>query len=311
MRVKVIWAIVREAGEAWMDDRAPRIGAAIAFFTALSLAPILVIALSLAGLVYGDEAARGEVSDQLAGLVGPDAAKTVEGVLANPRAPRVGAVALAVSMITLVVGASGVFGELQDALNDVWKVRPKPGRPVRTFLRGRVLSFVLVVGVGFLLLVSLVLTTALEAGGRYAADRLPGSADWFQAAHLLLALAAEVFLFGMIFKALPDVALAWKDVANGAVLTAVLFNIGKYLTGLYLAHSGVASAFGAAGSLMGFLVWIYYSALALIFGAEVAKVTAERAGRRISPAEHAEVIPGASTPVTGRGGPDEPWGTTR
>ena len=163
MRVKVLWEVVRDAGDAWLDDRGPRIGAAIAFFTALSLAPILVIALVIAGSVYGDEAARGEVADKLTGVVGGEAAKTIEGVLAASRAPRAGPVALVVSLITLFVGATGVFVELKEALNDVWKVRPKPGQGVRTFVRGRILSFGMVLAVGFLLLASVVLSAALEA----------------------------------------------------------------------------------------------------------------------------------------------------
>jgi membrane protein len=289
MRVKALWGIVRQASEAWLDDRAPRIGAAIAFFTALSLAPILVIALVIAGLVYGEEAARGEVASQLAGLVGEEAATTVEGAVATSRAPQASA-ALVVSLLILFVGATGVFVELQEALNDVWKVRPKPGRPVRTFVRGRLVSFGMVLGVGFLLLVSLVLTTALEAAGRYTTGRVFGSAVALQAANLLVSFAAEVFLFGMIFKVLPDADLTWRDVAIGAGVTAVLFNVGKYLIGLYLGYSGVASAFGAAGSLMALLVWICFSTLVLVFGAEVAKVTAARAGRRISPAADAEVV---------------------
>ncbi|HVK09693.1 MAG TPA: YihY/virulence factor BrkB family protein [Gemmataceae bacterium] len=298
MRVRVLWGIVREAGEAWLDDRAPRIGAAIAFFTALSLAPLLVIALVIAGLVYGEGAARGEVADRLAGLVGPDAAKTVEDVLANSGAPRAGAAALVVSLVTLFVGATGVFVELQEALNDVWKVRPKPGRPVRTFVRGRLMSFGMVLGVGLLLLVSLVLGSAVDAAGR-AAGQVSGAAAALRAVNLALAFAVEVVLFGMIFKVLPDAHLAWRDVGTGAVLTAALFNLGKYLVGLFLGYSGVTTAFGAAGSLMAFLVWIYFSALVLVFGAEVAKVTAAWAGRRIPPAAHAEVVPGATTPVSG------------
>lgn len=301
MRGKVVWEVAREAGEAWLDDRGPRIAAALAFFTALSLAPILVIALVIAGLVYGDDAARGEVAGQLATLVGPNAARTVEGVLATPQVPQAGWAAVAVGLVTLVVGATGVFVELQEALNDVWKVRPRPGRPVRTFARARLVSLGMVLGIGFLLLVSLVLTTALEAAGRYAAGRVPGSAAAVMAANVVLVFAAEVFLFGMMFKALPDADLAWRDVGLGAALTAVLFNLGKYLIALYLAYSGVTSAFGAAGSLMAFLVWIYYSALVLVFGAEVAKVTAARAGRRIYPSGYAEVVPGAATPVGGGG----------
>ncbi len=301
MRVRVLWEVVRDAGGAWLDDRAPRIGAAIAFFTALSLAPILVIALVIAGLVYGDGAARGEAAEQLAGLVGAEAAKTIEGVLAASRAPRAGALALAVSFLTLFVGATGVFVELQEALNDVWGVRPKPGRRVRTFVRGRLMSFGMVLAFGLLLLASLVLSAALEAAGRYAVGQVPGSSAALQVAHVLLSLAVEVFLFGMIYKVLPDADLAWRDVATGAVLTTVLFNLGKYLIALYLRYTDVTSAFGAAGSLMAFLVWIYFSALVLVFGAEVAKVVAARSGRRIPPASHAEVIPGTKTPVSGSG----------
>lgn len=282
MRVKVLWEVVRDAGDAWLDDRAPRIGAAIAFFTALSLGPILVIALVIAGSVYGDGAARGEVAEQLTGLVGGEAAKTIEGVLAASRAPRAGAVALVVSLLILFVGATGVFVELQEALNDVWKVRPKPGRGVRTFVRGRLMSFGMVLGVGFLLLASVVLSAALEAAGRYTAGQeVPGSATALQVANFLLLFGVEVFLFAMIFKVLPDADLAWRDVATGAVLTAVLFNLGKYLIALYLRYTDVTSAFGAAGSLMALLVWLYFSALVLVFGAEVAKVTACAAGRGI------------------------------
>jgi len=301
MRPKAVWEVVRDAGEAWLDDRAPRIGAALAFFTALSLAPLLVIALALAGLVYGREAAPGEVAGGLARLVGADAARTVEGVLANPSAPRAGVVSLAVGLVTLVVGATGVFVELQEALNDVWKVRPRPGRPVRTFVRGRAVSFGMVLGVGLLLLASLVLGSAVDAAGESAAGRALGSAAALRVVALGLAVAAEVVLFGMILKVLPDADLAWRDVLTGAVVTAALFNLGKYLVGAFLGYSGVTTAFGAAGSLMAFLIWLYYSALALVFGAEVAKVTAARAGRRIPPAAHAEAVPGAATPVPGGG----------
>jgi membrane protein len=297
MRAKALWEIVRQAGRAWLDDRAPRIGAAIAFFTALSVAPILVIALVLAGLVYGEQAARGEVAAKLAGLVGEEPASSIEGVVATSRTPRAGAAALIVGLVTLFVGATGVFVELQEALNDVWKVRPRRGRPVRTLVRGRLVSFGMVLGVGFLLLVSLVLTSALEAAGRSAAGRVAGSATVLRAANLLAAFGAEVVLFGMILRILPDARLAWRDVLTGSVVTAALFNLGKYLIGLFLEYSGVTTAFGAAGSLMALLVWIYYSVLVLVFGAEVAKVTAARAGRRIRPASYAEVIPGAATPV--------------
>jgi membrane protein len=290
MCLKFLWGVVREAGEAWLDDRGARIAAALAFYTALALAPLLVIALAVAGLAYGDRAARGELTDQLTALVGEPGAKAVEAVLANAKRPGTGA-ALAVGAAVLFVGATGVFVELQEAMNDVWKVRPKPGRPVWTFVRVRFLSFGMVLGVGFLLLVSLTLTTATEAAGRYAAGRVPGAAAAVQLANALATFALELLLFGAIFKVLPDARPTWRDVGFGAVLTAILFTLGKYLVGLYLGYAGVGSAFGAAGSVVAFLAWIYFSALILVFGAEVTRVTAERAGRRIKPAAGAEAVP--------------------
>ncbi|MCE9566811.1 MAG: YihY/virulence factor BrkB family protein [Planctomycetes bacterium] len=284
MGSRVIWSVFREAGEAWLDDRAPRIAAAIAFFTALSLAPLLVITLVIAGAAYGAEA-RGDVAEKLVGLVGEQGASAVEEIVANARGRGTGIVAIAVSVVTMIIGATGVFVELQEALNDVWKVRPKPGRPVRTFFRARLVSLVMGVGIGLLMLVSLILTSATEALGRYT-----GAGSAVQVANLVTLFAAETFLFGMIFKFLPNIKLHWRDVGVGAVLTAVLFTLGKLLIGLYLRHTVSLSGFGAASSLMAFLVWIYFSALVLVFGAEVTKVTARRAGRTIIPTESAEVV---------------------
>ncbi len=297
MNIKSVWGIVREAGEAWIDDRAPRIGAALAFYTALSLSPLLVIVLAIAGLVYGEEAARGGVSGRIAGFVGQREAETIETVLSNSKAPETGVLALAVGVVTLILGASGVFGELQEAMNDIWKIRPKRGKPISTFLRSRFLSFGMVLGVGFLLIVSLFLSTALEAVRQYLTGYLPGSAAGLQVVNFIITFFIEAVLFGMIFKVLPDAKLAWRDVSFGALLTAALFNLGKFLIVLYLGHSGIGSPFGAAGSMVALLVWIYYSTQILLFGAEVTKVVAERAGRRILPAAGAEAIPGASTPV--------------
>ena len=297
MALRTLWDVVRQAGEAWIDDRAPRIGAALAFYTALSLSPLLVILLAVAGLIYGEEAAGGGVARQIESIVGPDEAQTIQSVVANANKPRTGFVALALGVVTLLVGAMGVFGELQEAMNDIWKVRRKPGRPISTFLRTRLLSFSMVVGIGFLLVVSLVLSTALEAVRQYFTGLMPGMAGALQVFNFLLTLLIESFLFGMIFKVLPDARLAWRDVAFGAFLTAGLFTAGKYLIVLYLGFGGVGSAFGAAGSVVALLVWFYYSTQILLFGAEVTKVVAERAGRRIAPAPGAEAVPGADTPV--------------
>jgi membrane protein len=289
MRIKVIWAVVREAGESWLDDKAPRIAAALAFFTALSFAPLLVIALTIAGAAYG-ESTRGEVTAKLTGLVGEQAAAAVEELIANAHGRGTGAIAITVSLVTLFIGATGVFVELREALNDVWKVRPKPGTPIRTFALARLASLGMVIGIGFLLLVSLILTTATEAIGRYAAGTVPAVRILVEIANLVVLFGVEAFLFGMIFKVLPNTHMSWRDIGIGALLTAVLFNLGKYLVGIYLKYSGSLSGFGAAASLMAFLMLIYYSASVLIFGAEVAKVTAERAGRTIKPTERAEAI---------------------
>jgi membrane protein len=291
MRFRAIWDILFEAGDFWLDDRGPRIAAALAFFTALSLAPLLVIAIVIAGAAYG-ESARGEVSGKLTGLVGEQAATAVEEIVANARNRRTGAVSIAISLVTLLIGATGVFVELREALNDVWKVQPKPGTPVRTFARARLASLGMVVAIGFLMLVSLILTSATEAIGRYVAGTVPATRFLVEMANLVSLFLVEAFLFGMIFKLLPNAHVSWRDVGIGALLTAVLFNIGKFLIGTYLRHTGTLSGFGAAASLMAFLMWIYFSALVLIFGAEVTKVTAKRAGRKIKPTESAEAITG-------------------
>jgi membrane protein len=289
MRFSVIWKVVQEAGESWLDDRAPRIAAALAFFTALSLAPLLVIALVIAGTAYG-ESARGEVASKLTGLVGEEAATSVETIVENAHGQGARAVSISISLVTLLIGATGVIVELREALNDVWKVQPKPGTPIRTFARARLASLGMVVAIGFLMLVSLILTSATEAIARYAAGTVPGTRILLVIANLAALFVVEAFLFGMIFKLLPNAQVSWQDVGTGALLTAVLFNFGKYLIGTYLRYSGSLSGFGAASSLMAFLMWIYFSALVLIFGAEVTKVTAKLAGREIKPTKSAEAI---------------------
>lgn len=289
MRFRAIWEVVQEAGESWLDDRAPRIAAALAFFTALSLAPLLVIALLIAGAAYGENA-RGEVTGKLTGLVGEQAAAAVEEIVSNAHSRGAGVVSISITLVTLLIGATGVFVELREALNDVWMVQPKPGTPIRTFARARLASLGMVIAIGFLMLVSLILTSATEAIARYAAGTVLGTRILVEIANLAALFVVESFLFGMIFKLLPNAQVSWRDVGTGAFLTAVLFNLGKYLIGTYLRYSGSLSGFGAAASLMAFLMWIYFSALVLIFGAEVTKVTAKRVGRKIKPTESAEAI---------------------
>jgi len=291
MNPRFFLSVLWDAATAWVEDRAPRIGAALAFYTALSLSPILVISLSLAGGVYGEEAARGQVVEQIREGVGEPLAETIQSVLANSKSPPNGKLALILGLITLFFGATGVFGELQEGINDIWKVRRKAGRPVWTFFRARFLSFGMVLGVGFLLVVSMAFSIGLDIVERFTASFLPGSASLLAGVNFVLIFALEALLFAMIFKVLPDARLHWRDVLVGSLVTTSLFTVGKYLIGLYLWYGGVGIAFGASGSVVVFLVWIYYSTQILLFGAEVTKVYAHRVGRKIVPGAGAESVP--------------------
>jgi membrane protein len=293
-----IFSIIKAAGNAFLDDRAPRIGAALAFYTALSLSPLLVIAIAIAGFIYGEEAAKGGIASQIEGTVGKQGAASIELILANTHRQSGGVLAIVIGAVTLFIGAMGIFGELQEAMNDIWKVQKKPGRKFwLQFLRARMLSFAMVFGVGFLLLVSLTLTTIIAAAGTYLTGKWPESASIIQFVNLVVGFAIEFALFGMIFKVLPDAQLAWRDVGIGSLITAVLFNIGKYLIVLYMGITSVGSSFGAAGSVVALLVWIYYSTQILLFGAEVTRIVSEKRGRTIAASQGAEPIPGAETPV--------------
>lgn len=267
-----------------------RLAAALAFYTLLSLAPMLVLAVSVAGLAFGEEAARGEILGQLQTMIGLEGAAAVQSVLAHAQAPESGIVGTVVGGGVLLFGASGVFGELQDSLNVIWEVQPKPGRGIKGFLRDRFFSFTLVLGVAFLLLVSLVISAALAAIGAVFSSRLPGGEALWQVINVLVSLATVTALFALIFKIVPDVSIHWRDVWIGAFVTAVLFTLGKLAIGLYLGRSSVASPYGAAGSVVVLVVWVYYSAQILFFGAEFTQVYARRFGSRIVPTKNAAPI---------------------
>ncbi len=294
LRLRAIGSLLRQTLSDWLDDDASRLAAALAFYTALSLAPLLVIVISIAGLAFGDEAARGQIVGQIDGLVGPDGAAAVQTILASARDPASGVVATIVGVVVLLVGASGVFGELQGALNVIFEVKPRPGRGVLGFVKDRFFSFTMVIGVGFLLLVSLVIGAAITAVG----SRLGGVPDaWpilWQALHLIVSLVVATGLFALIFKIIPDVQIGWRDVVPGAIATAVLFTLGRYLIGLYLGHGAVSSSYGAAGSLVAMLVWVYYSAQILFFGAELTQAYATRRGATLAPTADAVAIDAAA-----------------
>jgi len=281
------WDLLKETGQQWSADRVPRLGAALAYYTVFSIVPLLVMIIAVIGLVFGEEAARGYIIEQIAALVGPQSAATIQDMLARAQQPSTGVVATTIAIATLLVGASGFFGQLQDSLNAIWGVEPKPGIGLMKMLKDRFVSFLAVLGTGFLLLVSLVISAALAALGKWFQGWLPVPEAVLHVVNFVVSLAVITALFAMIFKLLPDAKVAWKDVWVGAALTAILFTIGKFLIGLYLGKSNVASAYGAAGSLVLILVWVYYSTQILLFGAEFTAVYANRAGSRIVPAEDA------------------------
>ena len=287
MAPREAWTILKRAATEWMDDKATRLAAALAFYTILSVAPLVLIAVAIAGAVFGEEAASGAINDQLRGLIGDAGAEVARTTVEHADKPKAGTLATIIGVVTLLFGASGVFGELQGALNAIWNVKPKPGRGIWGTVRDRFLSFGMVLVVGFLLLVSLVISTALAAIGKYVGGLAPGAPALMQVANFVLSFALVAVLFALIFKYLPDAKVAWRDVWFGAVVTAALFTVGKYAIGMYLGRAGVGTPFGAAGSLVAFVVWVYYSGLIVFFGAELTQVTAERAGRKIEPTENA------------------------
>lgn len=271
--------LLKDTVLAWIDDYAPSMGAALAYYTVFSVAPLLLIVIAVAGLAFGDEAARGAVVEQIGGLVGQDGAKAIESMLVSLSEPAAGTLTALLSFLTLLVGATTVFAELQSALDRIWRV-PKRKKPsgVWELLRARVLSFGMILGIGFLLIVSLVASAALAAIGRYWA---PGGAEGELIGHLLdmvLSFGMVTVVFAMIYKIMPHANVRWPDVWLGALVTAVLFTIGKLLIGLYIGKTGVATGYGAAGSLVIILVWVYYSAQIFLLGAEFTWLYANRFG---------------------------------
>jgi membrane protein len=280
------WTLVKTAASAWIDDYAPSMGAALSYYTVFSLAPLLLIVISIAGLVFGEEAARGELFGQLAGLMGADAAKAVEGVLTSVNKPGQGLAATLLGVGLLVVGATTVFGELQDALDRIWRAPARKKGGLWSLLRARLLSFGMILGIAFLLMVSLVLGAVISALGKWWGGWF---GDWealAQAVNVLVGFALTTVVFAMIYKLMPRVKVQWHDVLLGALVTSVLFTVGKFLIGLYIGKSGVASGFGAAGSLVIVFVWVYYSAQIFLMGAEFTWIYAKTFGSlREMPAE--------------------------
>lgn len=291
-----ISAFLREVYTQWSADRALTHGAALAYYTLFSLAPLLVLVIAVAGLAFGRAAAEGEIVRQLTSLLGADGARTLQEMIARVSQPATGIVATVVSLATMFFGASGMVGQLQGSLNEIWEAPPATRGAFRDALQKRAIAIGMILGVGFLLLVSLILSAALNALHALVAEHLPLASQLVPPLNLLFSFLAITALFAMIYKFLPDVRLEWKDVWFGAAVTAVLFAIGKALIGFYLGRAGVASVYGAAGSLVVILLWIYYSCQLLFVGAEFTEVYARLYGsRREEPvgATEPESVPGS------------------
>jgi len=284
-----MWPLLRATMSDWYEDRAQRIGAALAYYTIFALAPGLVIVMALAGLMLGP-GAESQIIGQIRELIGEQGAAAIEATIRSARNETLGATGTALALIPLVFGLWGVFGELQDGLNTIWGVTPKPGRRIRDILKERFWSFAMVVGIGFVLLVSLVLSAWLAAVGTYVGSLLPAPATGLEALNFVISFVVITGSFALIFKLLPDVKIAWRDVWLGAAVTSLFFTVGKFLIGLYLGKSAVASAYGAAGSLVIIVVWVYYSAQILLFGAEFTKVWTKRRGSGFVPEKTAVPI---------------------
>lgn len=287
-----VFGLLKQTFQEWLEDKAPQLGAALAYYTVFSLAPLILVLLAIVGVIFRDDSAGAwnKITQQMSYFLDPSTLEVVQNIAQKASEPGKSAIAAIIGVALAIFGASGVFGQLQDALNTIWGVKAKPGGGVWGFLRTRFLSFAMVAGVCFLLLVSLTLESLLKAFSHYVQSILPGGIVVALAVYLIFDFAIVVLLFAMIFKFLPDVQIQWRDVWIGAVITAILFGIGKWLLGFYLGSGAAGSAYGAASSLITLLLWVYYSSQILLFGAEFTQVYAARAGRAFKPTEYAVLV---------------------
>ena len=282
-------SLLKQTFSEWLDDKVPQLGAALAYYTVFSLAPLILLLLAIVGFLFRNDPAGAwqKVTEQMSYFLDKSAIDVVQGIAQKASQPNKGVVATSIGILLALFGASGVFGQLQDALNTIWGVKTKPGVGIMGFIRSRFLSFAMVAGVCFLLLVSLVFESVLKGFSQYVQAMFPGGIVIALVVYSIFDLAGVMLLFGLIFKFLPDVKIQWRDVWIGAVMTAIFFAIGKWALGLYLGSGAAASAYGAASSLITLPLWIYYSSQILLFGAEFTQVYAARAGRALVPAKYA------------------------
>ena len=283
------FSLLKQTFSEWLEDKAPQLGAALAYYTVFSLAPLVLLLLAIVGFLFHNDPAGAwrKMTEQMSYFLDKSAIDVVANIAQKASQPNKGLLATIIGVLLALFGASGVFGQLQDALNTIWGVKAKPGVGVGAFIRARFLSFAMVAGVCFLLLVSLVFESVLKGFSQYVQAMFPGGIVIALVVYSIFDLAGVMLLFGLIFKFLPDVKIQWRDVWIGAVMTAIFFAIGKWALGLYLGSGAAASAYGAASSLITLLLWIYYSSQILLFGAEFTLVYAARAGRAFVPDKYA------------------------
>jgi membrane protein len=301
LTLKNIWLLTKAAASSWVDDYAQSMGAALAYYTMLSIAPFLLIVISLAGMIFGVEAARGEIAAQLQGLMGREGAEAVQNLLESASKPAESMAAAVAGLVLLLVGATSVFAELQDALDRIWRAPKRSRMGIWSLLRARLLSFGTIAGISFLLMVSLVVSAGLAAFGKMWGTRF---SDWHSLvgiANVVVSYALTTTVFAMIYKVMPRARVAWADVFIGATVTALLFTIGKTLIGVYIGRSGLTSAFGAAGSLVITMVWVYYSAQIFLLGAEFTWAYALTFGSRKE-----QKLPGAAPAVPSKTADKQP-----
>jgi membrane protein len=288
MRAPLLLRMFWAALVAWWDDNVPRLGASLAFYTLFAIAPVLLVAIAIAGAVFGADAVRGQIVGEIDGLVGRAGARAVQSLLQGAAQRKGNIIATIVGGVTFILTSTGAFLELQTALNTIWRVKPKPGLNLKAFLIDRVRSFGLVISMGFLLTVSLAVSAALAAVAGWLERWAPGFPLLLGALDLVLSLAVITVLFAILYRFLPDVRLRWRDVTTGAFVTALLFTIGKQLIGLYLGQGTTASSYGAAGSVVVLLLWVYYASQIILLGAEFTRVYTRREGSKPEPESFAE-----------------------
>ncbi|HLA56398.1 MAG TPA: YihY/virulence factor BrkB family protein [Flavobacterium sp.] len=285
------WKILKDTFTGFTDDKALKLSASLSYYTVFSLGPLLLLLISLVGFFLGKEAIQGQLFSEINGLVGNQAAAQIQDMIKNLELSGKTTTAVIIGVVTLIIGATSVFSEIQDSINIIWRVKAKPKRGWLKLIKDRLLSSSLIVGLGFLLIVSLIVNGALQALNDMLRDYFPDvTVIIFNVLNIIISFAVITLLFGVIFKVLPDVKIHWKDVRMGAFFTACLFMLGRFLIGLYIETAGTASTYGAAGSLIIILVWVYYTAAILYFGAEFTRVYADFIGRKIEPADYAVYV---------------------